>query len=136
MYKEVSFMLEASPLLSAVNLHKTYRKNVEQVRVLRGLSLDVYQSEFVSVIGASGSGKSTMLHLLGLLDQPDHGCVRLDGNRIDDLPTRPRDVLRNGTFGLIFQFYHLLPELNTLENVLVPRMIGNSLWSWFGQRRE
>src|SRR5271165_4384245 len=129
-------MAEAYPLLSAVNLHKTYRKNVEQVPVLRGLALDVYQNEFVSVIGASGSGKSTMLHLLGLLDQPDHGCVRLEGNRIDDLPTRVRDRLRNCTFGLIFQFYHLLPELNTLENVLVPQMIGKSVWQWFGRRRE
>src|SRR5947209_15300639 len=136
MNTEVPFMLEAHPLLSAVNLHKTYRKNVEKVPVLRGLNLDVYQGEFVSVTGASGCGKSTMLHLLGLLDQPDQGCVRLEGRRIDDLPTRARDVLRNRTFGLIFQFYHLLPELNTLENVLVPRMIGNSLWSWFGQRRE
>ncbi len=129
-------MPEAYPLLRAVNLHKTYRKNVEQVQVLRGLDLDVLQGEFVSVLGASGSGKSTMLHLLGLLDQPDHGCVRLEGNRIDDLPIRARDRLRNRTFGLIFQFYHLLPELNTLENVLMPQMIGKSVWQWLGCRRE
>ncbi len=86
-------------------------------------------------MGASGSGKSTLLHLLGTLDQPDEGTVYLDDKRIDDLPSEGRDTLRNRTFGFIFQFYHLLPELNTLENVLVPPMIQHSLWNWFGQRR-
>ena len=66
-------------LLSAINLHKTYRKNAEKVEVLRGLDLDVYEGEFLSVVGASGSGKSTMLHLLGTLDAPDEGSIHLDG---------------------------------------------------------
>ncbi len=124
------------PLLSAINLHKTYRKNAEKVEVLRGLDLDVCEGEFLSVVGASGSGKSTMLHLLGTLDAPDEGSIRLDGRRIDHLPAQQRDALRNRTFGFIFQFYHLLPELNTLENVLMPLMIGGSAWDWFGQRRR
>src|SRR5438128_6990337 len=128
-------MHEIVPLLTATNLHKTYRKHAEKVRVLRGLNLEVYPGEFLSVVGASGSGKSTMLHLLGTLDKPDEGEIHLDGERIDNLPSERRDLLRNGTFGFIFQFYHLLPELNTLENVLVPPMIGHSLFSWLGQRR-
>ncbi len=128
-------MLEDSPLLVATNLHKTYRKDAEKVRVLRGLDLSVHAGEFLSVVGASGSGKSTMLHLLGTLDRPDHGEIHLDGERIDNLPSERRDHLRNQTFGFIFQFYHLLPELNTLENVLVPPMIGHSLFSWLGQRK-
>src|SRR5476649_2771516 len=123
-------------LLNAVNLHKTYRRSADKVQVLRGLDLEVYQGEFLSVIGASGSGKSTMLHLLGTLDQPDDGCIHLDGRRIDNLPAQDRDQLRNRTFGFIFQFYHLLPELNTLENVLAPAMIAHSLWSWWMNRRE
>src|SRR5262245_14665620 len=113
-------MQEPVPLLAAVNLHKTYSKNADQVRVLCGLDLEVHAGEFVSVVGASGSGKTTLLHLLGTLDRPDDGTVRLDGERIDDLPAKRRDALRNTTFGFIFQFYHLLPELDTLENVLMP----------------
>jgi len=128
-------MKDENPLLAASDLHKTYRKNANQVPVLRGLDLEVEAGEFVCVVGASGSGKSTMLHLLGTLDKPDQGEIRLEGERIDNLPSERRDRLRNQTFGFIFQFYHLLPELNTLENVLVPHMIAHSLWSWLGQRR-
>src|SRR5690349_20493708 len=118
-------MRTSIPLLSAGNLHKTYRRNAERVEVLRGLNLDVYEGEFLSVIGASGSGKSTMLHLLGTLDRPDEGAIYLEGKRIDHLPRDQRDRLRNQTFGFIFQFYHLLPELSTLENILMPHMIGH-----------
>ena len=128
-------MLETSPLLSAVNLHKTYRKHAIRVPVLCGLDLDVADGEFLSIVGASGSGKSTLLHLLGTLDQPDEGTITLDGRRIDNLPSDQRDRLRNQTFGFIFQFYHLLPELTALENVLVPQMIANSVTSWLGQGR-
>jgi lipoprotein-releasing system ATP-binding protein len=128
-------MKDHCPLLTATDLHKTYRKNADQVKVLRGLDLEIEAGEFVCVVGASGSGKSTMLHLLGTLDRPDKGQIYLDGDRIDNQPSENRDQLRNQTFGFIFQFYHLLPELNTLENVLVPHMIAHSLWSWIGQRR-
>jgi lipoprotein-releasing system ATP-binding protein len=124
------------PLLTALNLRKTYVKHANRIEVLRGVDIDVAEGEFLSVIGASGSGKSTMLHLLGTLDRPDDGCIHLDGRRIDNLPARDRDQLRNRTFGFIFQFYHLLPELNTLENVLTPAMITHSVWSWWQHRRE
>jgi lipoprotein-releasing system ATP-binding protein len=128
-------MMDSAPLLSAINLHKTYRKHAVKVRVLNGLDLEVSSGEFVSIVGVSGSGKSTLLHLLGTLDRPDQGEVHLDGQRIDDLPARDRDELRNQTFGFIFQFYHLLPELTTLENVLMPQMIAHSAFGWFRNRR-
>jgi lipoprotein-releasing system ATP-binding protein len=128
-------MTTAAPLLRAQNLHKTYRRHADQVRVLRGLDLDVHEGEFISVLGASGSGKSTMLHLFGTLDRPDRGRIFLEGRRIDNLPARARDRLRNGTFGFVFQFYHLLPELNTLENVLAPQMIACSVWGWLTRQR-
>src|SRR6266481_7690832 len=127
-------MKDECPLLAACDLHKTYRKNADQVRVLRGLDLEVEAGEFACVVGASGSGKSTMLHLLGTLDRPDQGEIRLEGERIDNLPSERRDRLRNQTFGFIFQFYHLLPELNALENVLMPAMIGVSAFGWFRRR--
>jgi lipoprotein-releasing system ATP-binding protein len=123
-------------LLAANNLYKTYRKNAIQTLVLRGLDLGVTQGEFLSIIGNSGSGKSTLLHLLGTLDRPDQGEVLLDGKRIDNLPAEARDRVRNQTFGYIFQFYHLLPELTALENVLVPQMIAQSVFSWFGRSRD
>ena len=126
---------DTAPILTATNLHKTYRKDAVAVPVLRGLDLEVYPGEFLSVVGNSGSGKSTMLHLLGTLDQPDVGSIDLDGQRIDNLPARQRDPIRNQTFGFIFQFYHLLPELNTLENVLVPQMIAHSVLSWWAHKR-
>src|SRR5438552_1585849 len=129
-------MLESAALLTATKVHKTYHKDAVKVRVLQGLDLEVYPGEFLSVVGASGSGKSTLLHLLGTIDAPDRGEIRLEGERIDNLSMERRDRLRNQTFGFIFQFYHLLPELSTLENVLVPQMIAHSVFSWLGKRNE
>src|SRR5205085_3755407 len=106
-------------MLTATNLHKSYRRHKVEVPVLRGVDLEVHPGEFLSVIGASGSGKSTLLHLLGTLDQPDKGTIHLQGKRIDNAWAAARDELRNKTFGFVFQFYHLLPELTTLENVLM-----------------
>ena len=128
--------MDPSAMVTGFGLHKTYRKSAEKVPVLRGLDIEVHKGEFLSVIGASGSGKSTMLHLLGTLDRPDEGQIYLDGRRIDNLPSEQRDQLRNQTFGFIFQFYHLLPELTAIENVLMPQMIANSFGQWWGRRKE
>jgi lipoprotein-releasing system ATP-binding protein len=122
--------------ISAVALEKAYRKGQHKVPVLRGVAMDVKRGEFISIIGQSGSGKSTLLHLLGLLDSPDVGEITLEGQRIDDLPRQSRDMLRNRVFGFIFQFYHLLPELSLLENVLTPLMIRHSIWEYWNRRRE
>lgn len=124
------------PHLSAVALTKSYTKGEIKVPVLRGVDVAVEKGEFVSIVGQSGCGKSTMMHVLGLLDSPDLGEVRLDGERIDDLPLATRDELRNHVFGFVFQFYHLLPELTLLENVLTPMMIRHSAWDYFKRRGE
>jgi lipoprotein-releasing system ATP-binding protein len=126
----------AVPRLQAAALRKSYRKGSVVIPVLKDVNFNVQPGEFVSIIGASGSGKSTLLHLLGLLDGPDSGEVRFDGGRIDNLPARRRDALRNRQFGMIFQFYHLMPELNTLENVLAPSMIASGTWSYLRHRRR
>src|SRR5262245_54515344 len=123
-------------MLVAQNLHKTYRRHAVQVRVLNGLNLEVRTGEFLSIVGASGSGKSTLLHLLGTLDAPDSGQILLEGRRIDNVGAYERDLLRNRTFGYIFQFYHLLPEFNTLDNVLMPAYIGHSLFNWWQTRAQ
>ena len=121
--------------LAAIGLEKAYRKGRNEVRVLHGVDLEVDRGELVAVIGASGSGKSTLLHLLGLLDSPDAGEVLLNGQRIDNLPEKGRDALRNRTFGFIFQFYHLLPELSALENVMLPHMIRLGPLAYLSQRK-
>jgi lipoprotein-releasing system ATP-binding protein len=120
--------------LTVSGLEKAYRKGKSQVPVLRGVDLAVDRGELVAIVGASGSGKSTLLHVLGLLDAPDVGAVRLDGQRIDDQGDRRRDLLRNETFGFIFQFYHLLPELSALENVMMPQLIRHGVWSYRAHR--
>jgi lipoprotein-releasing system ATP-binding protein len=123
-------------ILSARQLKKSYRKGSVEIPVLRGVDLEIRQGEFVAIIGQSGCGKSTLLHLLGTLDAPDAGEVRFGERRIDNLPQPQRDRLRNQNFGMIFQFYHLLPELTALENVLTPLMIADNIVNYWRRRRQ
>lgn len=125
-----------TPLISAQAIEKSYTKGQHKVPVLRGAGLTAQRGEFISVVGQSGSGKSTLLHVMGLLDSPDVGEVLLEGRRIDNLSQSARDKLRNHVFGFIFQFYHLLPELSLLENVMTPLMIRHSFLSYWAKRRE
>ena len=122
------------PQLRTTGLTKAYRKAAVEIPVLRGVDLEVHQGEFLAIVGQSGSGKSTLLHLLGLLDRPDDGSIRLGGSRIDDLTPAKRDRLRNQCFGMVFQFYHLLPELTALENVMVPGLIATGPLTGLRQR--
>lgn len=126
---------ETAPLLAAKSLVKSYRKGKLVVPVLRGVDFQVCTGEVTAIVGQSGSGKSTLLHLLGTLDVPDSGEITFDGQRIDNLAARKRDYLRNQKFGMIFQFYHLLPELTTLENVLMPMMIADGVFRYWMNRR-
>ncbi len=111
--------------LSAHNVHKTYLLGRVEVPVLRGVSISVAKGEWVAILGASGSGKSTLLHLLGGLDRPDRGlgAVSFDGRSVTAFSAGAIDIYRNTSVGFVFQFYHLLPELNVMENVLVSAMI-------------
>jgi lipoprotein-releasing system ATP-binding protein len=122
--------------IAAIDVAKSYWKGRNEVPVLRGVELEVEHGELMAVMGASGSGKSTLLHILGLLDAPDEGTVLVDGRRIDNQPDRHRDAMRNRLFGFIFQFYHLLPELTALENVMMPGLIGHGVWTYWKERRR
>jgi lipoprotein-releasing system ATP-binding protein len=130
---EVPAQPAAKALMSATALCKSYHKGGVGIPVLRGVDLEIRQREFVAIMGQSGSGKSTLLHLLGTLDNPDMGTIYFEGYRIDNLAPAGRDLLRNKYLGMIFQFYHLLPELTALENVLTPIMIAES---WLGYMRN
>ncbi len=109
-------------------ISKKYMMGREPIYVLREASLTVGEGEFVALIGASGSGKSTLLHITGALEQPDEGRVLFRGHSVSNMRRRARHALRNRHFGFVFQFYHLLPELNVLENVLLPAMVAAPAW--------
>lgn len=128
--------LASNSIMSARGIEKSYQKGPHTIPVLRGVDLDIREGEFMSIVGQSGSGKSTLLHLLGTLDTPDAGQLMFEGNRIDTLSNNGRDLLRNRHFGMVFQFYHLLPELTTLENVLLPQMIGKSIIQYWRERNS
>lgn len=117
-------------ILQATGLHKTYRMGDSQLHVLRGVDLSVKKGEWLSIIGASGSGKSTFLHLLGGLDSPDQGSVAYNDTDVFALRGSKLDRYRNTQVGFVFQFYHLLPELSALENVTLAAMISHSVFTW------
>lgn len=122
-------------VMSVSGLFKSYGKGAVQVPVLKGVDLEIAEGGFTAIIGQSGSGKSTLLHLLGTLDAPDSGEIYFREQRIDNLAPRRQERLRNQEFGLIFQFYHLLPELTTLENVLIPRMVQDGFFRYLKNKR-
>ncbi len=113
-------------ILQVERLSKTYMLGQAQVPVLRDVSLTVRVGEVVSIIGASGSGKSTLLHILGALDQPTCGAVRFQGRDLYALSAAQRTVVRARQIGFVFQFYHLMPELDVLENVMLPALSRNA----------
>lgn len=108
------------PLLSAIDVTKTYHMGSVAHPALRGVNLEIQKGEFVAIIGPSGSGKSTLLHMLGGLDRPDTGDVRLEGNSISNLDENSQTLLRRRRIGFVFQKVHLLPMLKAIENVMVP----------------
>lgn len=110
-------------ILIARGLRKTYPLGRNRLEVLRGIDLHVRRGEALVVVGASGAGKSTLLHLLGGLDTPSAGEVSLDGVSFFERPAAERTRIRNEQFGFVFQSYHLLPELDALENVCLPGLL-------------
>jgi lipoprotein-releasing system ATP-binding protein len=114
-----------SAILEAQGLRKVYRGgDGTPIEVLGGVNLAVSRGEFVAIVGASGTGKSTLLHMLGALDSPSAGSVRLDGRTYAELDESELAELRNRKIGFVFQFHHLLREFTALENVMMPLLIA------------
>ena len=114
----------SEPLLAAAGVVKTYTSGSGEIRVLRGLDLEIAPGEAVAVVGDSGVGKSTLLHILGGLDRPDSGEVVFRGREIFSDDGAALSRYRNARVGFVFQFHHLLPEFSALENVEMPFRIG------------
>jgi lipoprotein-releasing system ATP-binding protein len=110
--------------VEAHNVVKSYQVGQTQLTVLRDLELQVEQSEMVAIVGASGVGKSTLLHVLGGLDRVDQGTVTIAGTELTALPDREIVRFRNRHVGFVFQFHHLLPEFDALENAEMPMRIA------------
>ncbi|MFH1665397.1 MAG: ABC transporter ATP-binding protein [Candidatus Omnitrophota bacterium] len=110
-------------MLEAVKVNKTFMRGVNAVHALKGVDMRISEGERVYIHGPSGAGKSTFLHILGGLDVPTSGSVSFRGRNVNAMFEWKRSRVRNRCFGFIFQFYHLLPELNVLENVMMPAMI-------------
>lgn len=117
-------MVDSEPILQAHDLAKSYPTAAGPLEVLQNLSLEVQTGEMVAVVGESGTGKSTLLHLLGALDRPTAGSVSFDGVNIFEKGDRELASFRNRSIGFVFQFHHLLPEFTALENVEMPALIA------------
>jgi len=119
--------MKESDLLHADDIHKEYLVGKHHLPVLKGASLQVRPGEAVAIIGVSGAGKSTLLNVLGGLDRPQRGTVSIDGSDLYALSGGKRTQVRSTRIGFVFQSYHLLPEMDVLENVMLPAMAGRRL---------
>jgi putative ABC transport system ATP-binding protein len=116
----------AEALINAENLTKTYQLGTVEVQAVGGISVKIKQGELVSIVGASGSGKSTFMHLLGCLDEPTSGNYLLDGTDVSKLKDKELAKVRNKKIGFVFQTFNLLPHLTVLENVILPAKYDSS----------
>ena len=115
--------------IETINLYKTYKAGMAEVEVLKGITLKIDQGEFLSIMGQSGSGKSTFLYMAGGLDKPTSGTVLVNGRDITRMSDSEESKMRRRCVGFVFQFYNLIPNLNVEENIMLPAMLD-------GKRQE
>lgn len=113
----------SNPIITCGDLYREYPMGGDTVRALRGINLTINEGEILIILGPSGAGKSTLLHVLGALDRPTAGLVRFRGTDLSTVSERKMAGIRASSFGFVFQFHHLMPELNVIENVMVPGII-------------
>ena len=132
-----AILVQAAPaILRARGVQKSFRMGEVSSHVLKHVDLTLRPGEFVAIEGRSGSGKSTLLHILGALDAADEGSIEYNGEDLAKMSSAARSRVRNTQFGFVFQFYHLLPELNVTENTLLAPMIEHSWLSFRRQKHE
>lgn len=121
-------------IIQTKDLVRQFPSGEGYLTVLKGINLAVKKGEILSIVGPSGAGKSTLLHIMGLLDRPTNGAVYFRDQDLARLNQTEQAKIRNNTFGFVFQFYHLIPEMDVLENTLLPYMINHSLIGWLARR--
>ena len=123
-------------LIRADGLSKSFETGESSIRVLEGVDLEIRRGDTVAIVGQSGVGKSTLLHILGILDHPTSGTLRFSGDDVFQQDASDLARLRNEFIGFVFQFHHLLPEFNALENVMMPGLIRGLDFAEMGDRAE
>lgn len=126
----------ATTILRASGVRKSFVMGDARIEVLKGADLAIRQGEFVAIEGRSGSGKSTLLHIMGALDEADAGSIEYAGRNLAAESASARAGVRNRDFGFVFQFYHLLPELNVMENTMLASMIEHSWFNFRSRKSE
>jgi lipoprotein-releasing system ATP-binding protein len=116
--------MSKADLIEAAGVTKSFKTEAGELKVLKGIDLAIRKGEMLGIIGASGAGKSTLLHILGALDRPTSGKVFFREKEIASMDDNSLARLRNTSIGFVFQFHHLLPEFNSVENVMFPAIIG------------
>ena len=111
-------------MIKVTALHKSFPMGTHTVNVLKGIDLEIAQGELIAIVGASGAGKSTFLHILGLLDRPSSGTIQFEGQDVFQLAEPQQAEFRNKRIGFVFQFHHLLPEFTAMENACLPALIA------------
>lgn len=117
-------MTDTAPALHLHEIEKSFHQGERRLHVLQGASLSLNPGEMVALLGPSGSGKSTLLNIAGLLEEPDHGTINLDGQNTARLSGKERARLRRKKIGFVFQFHRLLPEFSAQENIIIPQMLA------------
>jgi lipoprotein-releasing system ATP-binding protein len=115
--------MNSDVIVGVESLRKTYRRNGGSLEILKGIDMQIGRGELLGVVGVSGAGKTTLLQIVGTLDRPTSGSVRIDGNDVSSLSDDDLAAFRNRTIGFVFQFHHLLPEFDAVENVMLPCLI-------------
>ena len=115
---------EKKTILRGRNIHKSYPMGRGTLDVLKGIDIEISEGEIIAIVGKSGVGKSTLLHVIGALDRPTSGDIEVDGINLLSMNDEELAWFRNRTMGFVFQFHHLMPEFTALENVMMPSLIG------------
>lgn len=128
--------MDNNVLINAIDIHKTYAQGSSGLDILKGINLKVFEGEALAILGASGAGKSTLLHILGTLDKPNSGELYFRGRNLLQMSDEELATFRNREMGFVFQFHHLISELNALENVTLPARIAGEPGQFAKEKAE